>query len=226
LFHSRKIKKKEIDKTLIKTIIMKKLILSIAVLTGVAFSSQAQTEKGKWILGGSASYQSVKSDADNANAAENLSIVPNVGYFVSNNIAVGTGLGYQYTNAGIASTTGQSEAFVVAPFGRLYVPIAEKFSFFGQAQVPLAFGTVKETDADGKSGDKVGNSTSIGVALSPGFSYFPSKKIGIEFAFRGVSYNNLRVEDADDNKIDAASNNSFAIGTDFFAPQIGVQFYF
>ncbi len=205
---------------------MKKLILSIAVLTGFAFSSQAQTEKGKWILGGSASYESVKSDADNSKAVQNFSIVPNLGYFVSNNIALGTGLGYQYTNVGVASTTGQVEAFVVAPFGRVYVPIAEKFSFFGQAQVPLGFGTVKSTDADGKSGSKVGNSTSIGVALSPGFSYFPSKKIGIEFAFRGVSYTNLKVEDANNNTVKGAGSDSFAIGTDFFAPQIGVQFYF
>ncbi|WP_017259730.1 outer membrane beta-barrel protein [Pedobacter arcticus] len=208
---------------------MKKLILSIAVLTGLAFSSQAQTEKGKWILGGSASYESVKSDASNSKAVENFSIVPNVGYFISDNIALGTGLGYQYTNIGVASgalIAGQTEAFVVAPFGRVYVPIAEKFAFFGQAQVPLAFGTAKETDADGKSGDKIGNSTAIGVVLSPGFTYFPSKKIGIEFAFKGISYNNLKVEDANNNTVKGAGNDSFAIGTDFFAPQIGVQFYF
>ncbi|MEO5912243.1 MAG: porin family protein [Pelobium sp.] len=205
---------------------MKKLILSIAVLTGLAFSSQAQTEKGNFILGGVASYESVKSDATGAKAAQNLSIVPNFGYFVADNFAIGTGVGYQYSNVGSASLTGQQETIVVNPFGRYYVSLSDKFSFFGQAQVPLAFGSVKATDANGDAGNKIGNSTYIGIALSPGFTYFPSKKLGIEFAFNGLSYNNYRVEDANNNEVKGAGNDSFAIGTNFFAPKIGVQFYF
>jgi opacity protein-like surface antigen len=205
---------------------MKKLFLSVAVLTGIAFTSQAQTEKGKFILGGTASYESVKSEADGANANEGLTILPNIGYFVADNIAVGTGIGYNYSNSGVASLSGQREAFVVNPFGRYYTDLGEKFKFFGQLQVPMAFGNVKETNADGDSGAKTGTSTAIGVALSPGFAYYPTKRIGIEFAFNGLAYNNLKVEDGDGNKLDALSNNSFAIGTNFFAPKIGIQFHF
>ncbi len=208
---------------------MKKLILSIAVLTGLALTTQAQTEKGNWMLGGSLSFESSKSDATNAKAIQNFSIVPSIGYFISENIAIGTGLGYAQTNIGVASgvgNVGQTQAFVVAPFGRYYVPVAEKFSFFGQAAVPLAFGSAKETDADGKAGDKVGSSTAMGIAVSPGFAYFPSKKIGIEFAFTGLSYSNLRVEDKDGNEVKGAGNDTISIGADFFPPKIGIQFYF
>lgn len=205
---------------------MKKLFLSIAVLSGIAFTTQAQTEKGKFILGGSASYESVKSDAAGANANEGLTILPNIGYFVTDNIAVGTGIGYNYSNSGVASVNGQKEAFVVNPFGRYYTSLGENFKFFGQVQVPLAFGNIKEVDANGDSGAKTGTTTAIGVALSPGFAYYPTKKIGIEFALNGFSYNNLKVEDGNGNKVDALSNNSFAIGTNFFSPKIGVQFHF
>jgi hypothetical protein len=205
---------------------MKKVILSIALLSGVAFTSQAQTEKGKFIVGGNASYSTFKSDADNAKASHNFSIVPNLGYFVSDNIAIGTGIGYQSSKASAASPIGKQEAFVIAPFGRHYTPIAGSFKFFGQLSVPMAFGTTKATDADLKVGDKNGNSTSIGVALSPGFAFYPSSKIGIEFAFNGISYINESFEDANGDKIKGKGGDSFAIGTNFFAPKIGIQFHF
>jgi opacity protein-like surface antigen len=205
---------------------MKKLILSLTAVVAIALSASAQTEKGKFILGGTASYESVKSDAAGAKAAQNLTLVPNVGYFVSNNFALGTGIGYSYSKIGSASPTGQNEAIVVNPFGRYYVGLSDQFKFFGQAAVPLAFGTVKSTDASGDAGAKVGSSTSVGVALSPGFAYFPTKKIGIEFAFRGVSYDSYKVEDANDNEIKGAGSERFSIGTSFFTPQIGVQFHF
>lgn len=205
---------------------MKKLILSIALLSGVAFTTEAQTEKGKFIVGGNASYNTSKLDADNAKASHNFSIVPNVGYFVSDNFAVGTGIGYQSSKASSESNVGKREAFVIAPFGRHYTPVAENFKFFGQLSVPMAFGTTKAIDGDLKVGDKTGNSTSIGVALSPGFAFFPSSKIGIEFALNGISYNNSKVEDADGNKIKGAGSDKFSIGTDFFNPKIGIQFHF
>lgn len=205
---------------------MKKLILSIALLSGIAFTSQAQTEKGKFVVGGNVSYSTVKTDADNAKASHNFSIVPNVGYFVSDNIAVGTGIGYQTSKASSASQFGKREAFVVAPFGRHYVPLAEKFKFFSQLSVPMEFGTTKAIDGDLKVGDKTGTSTSIGVALAPGFAYYPSSKIGIEFALNGIAYQNSKVEDADGNKIKGQGSDSFTIGTNFFTPRVGIQFYF
>src|SRR5690606_10321540 len=145
---------------------MKKLILSMALLGGVIFSSQAQTEKGKLMIGGNVSYSTAKSDAEGAKSSHEFSIVPNVGYFVSDNIAVGTGIGYQSSKSDVASPVGKIEAFAISPVGRYYVPVAEKFKFFGQVSVPMAFGTAKATDADLEVGNKTGSSTAIGVALS------------------------------------------------------------
>ena len=198
----------------------------MALLGGVIFSSQAQTEQGKFIVGGNVSYSTSKTDAEGAKSSHNFSIVPNVGYFVSDNIAVGTGIGYLSNKADEASLTGKNEAFVVSPFGRYYVPIADKFKFFGQLSVPMAFGNTKETDEQLKVGDKTGSSTSIGVALAPGFAYFPSSKIGIEFALNGVSYNHYSVEDSEGNDLKGYGSEDFSIGTNFFSPRIGIQFYF
>ena len=204
---------------------MKKLILSLTVVVALALSANAQTEKGKWILGGAAAYESGKSGAD-AKASQSLSIIPNIGYFVSDNFALGTGIGYSYQKTGFSSSTGQNSAVVINPFGRYYVSLSDQFKFFGQASVPLSFGTVKSVDVNGNTGAKTGSSTSIEVALSPGFAFFPTKKIAVQLALAGIAYRNYSVEDASGDEIANAGYESFSIGTNFFAPQVGIQFHF
>jgi hypothetical protein len=202
---------------------MKKLLLSLLAVSALAFTTQAQTEKGKIMLGGNLAFDSQKSDAANAKANTSFEIVPSVGYFVSDNVAVGTGVGYSYDkNLSVARTS----AFVVSPFGRYYTNISDSFKFFGQLSVPMAFGNSKAVDAEGNVGNKIGSTTQIGVALAPGFAFFPSKKIGIEFALNGLSYTNYKVEDADGNKIQGRGFDNVSFGTNFFAPKLGVQFYF
>ncbi len=202
---------------------MKKLLLSLVAVSALAFTTQAQTEKGKIIVGGNAAFSTSKSDADGAKSNTSFKIVPSVGYFVSDNIAVGTGVGYSYDKQ-IGES--QNQAFVVSPFGRYYANLSESFKFFGQLSVPMEFGTEKAVDAAGKVGDKVGSSTNIGVALSPGFAFFPTKRIGIEFGINGLSYNNSRIENGDGDKIKGAGSDSFDLGANFFKPNLGIQFHF
>lgn len=202
---------------------MKKLLLSLIAVSALAFTSQAQTEKGKFMLGGNAEFNSVKSDAEGAKANTSFSVIPNVGYFIADNIAIGTGVGYSQTKS---IGDGQLESFVVSPFGRYYANLSESFKFVGQLAVPLEFGTLKDVDNAGEVGDKVGNTTSIGVNLSPGFAFFPTKKIAIELLLNGFSYENFSVDDEDGTTVKGQGYNSFSIGTNFFAPRIGVQFHF
>ncbi|WEK20642.1 MAG: outer membrane beta-barrel protein [Candidatus Pedobacter colombiensis] len=202
---------------------MKKLLLSLIAVSAFAFSTQAQTQKGKFIVGGNVAFDTNKSDADGAKSNTSFRIVPSVGYFVSDNIAVGTGVGYSYDKT---INRFENQAFVVSPFGRYYANLSESFKFFGQLSVPMEFGTAKSVNADGNVGSKVGSSTKIGVALSPGFAFFPTKRIGIEFGVNGLSYNNSRFEDANGDKIKGAGSDSFSLGANFFKPNLGIQFHF
>jgi len=187
---------------------MKKLLLIAAIAVSV-FKASAQTEQGNIVLGGTAQY--TESDGDN----HQLTITPAIGYFVSNNLSIGTGIGYVQTK----NSLGKSDAFVVSPFGRVYKSLgSEQFKFFGELAVPLAFGNVKNS-----SGNKVGETSSVGVSLSPGFVFFPTKKFGIELGFNGVSYQKTTFKPDNGAKSD---NETFSIGADFFSPQLGLQFYF
>ncbi|ADY53219.1 hypothetical protein Pedsa_2677 [Pseudopedobacter saltans DSM 12145] len=200
---------------------MKKLILSIAVLSGLAFTTQAQTEKGNVILGGSVGFNTSK--AEGASKSDvNFNIVPSVGYFLNDNFAIGTGVGYQYDKS--VSTKRQNEAFVVAPFGRYYVGLSNQFKFYGQLSVPMEFGTDKSIDNNGDTGAKIGTTTDIGVNLAPGFAFYPTKRIGIELSVKGLGYEHTQFKDEATGA--KAKNNAFGLNADTFAPRIGVQFHF
>jgi hypothetical protein len=201
---------------------MKKLLLSLVAVAGIAFGTQAQTEKGKFIVGGAVGLNSTKVDgADKADFRFN--VVPSVGYFVSDNFAVGTGVGYNYNKQ--VSEGSLTESFEVAPFGRYYVGLSDQFKFFGQLSVPMQFGNYKDVDeTTGDVGNKLGTSTQIGVKLSPGFAFFPTKKIGIEVSVDGLGYNNVSLKDeATGNKVKA---NSFGLDASTITPKLGVMFHF
>jgi len=199
---------------------MKKLFLTLSAAVALTFAANAQTEKGKILLGGNVSYDYSKiKDADKE--GQSLSILPSIGFFVNDNFAVGTAIGYSYEgNTGAAALSFVSadklNAFNIAPFARLYKGDGD-FKFFGQLSVPMAWGTAKNGD------DKVGSTASYGVALSPGFAYFPTSKIGIELSVKGLYYQNTSVTPEGGDKVSA---NSLGLNANSLAPSLGVQFYF
>ncbi|PST83484.1 hypothetical protein C7T94_13060 [Pedobacter yulinensis] len=199
---------------------MKKLLLSLVAVAGLTYGASAQTEQGKVILGGNVSFNSTK--AEGAPKSDvSFQVVPSIGYFVDNNIAIGTGVGYSYSKQ-IGDT--EDQAFVVAPFARYYTDLSGQFKFFGQLSVPMAFGSAKDVDAAGEVGPKLGTTTNIGVALSPGFAFFPTKSVGIEFSVQGLSWENEQLKAEGSGA--KSTTNSFSVNGNFFAPKLGVQFHF
>ena len=198
---------------------MKKLFLTLSAAVVVAFAANAQTEKGKVVLGGNVSYDYTKTkDVDVK--GHSLNILPSIGFFVSDNLAVGTGIGYTYeenSNLSAVFNADKLNAFSVAPFARLYKGDGD-FKFFGQLSVPMMWGNAKDGDDA-----KLGNTESYGVAISPGFAYFPSSKIGIELSVKGLYYQSTSLKPEGGEK---TTTNSFGLNANSLAPSIGVQFYF
>lgn len=200
---------------------MKKTILSVITVAGLVYGANAQTEKGKIILGGSVGFNSAKvHDASKSDVSFN--IMPSAGYFINDNFALGAGIGYKYNKEVSASV--RNGSFVVAPFTRYYIGLADHFKFFGQLSIPLAFGTEKAIDSNGDTGAKISSTTSIDINVAPGFAFYPSKRIAIEFSLNGLTYQNFQNKnDATGSKV---STNSIGLDADTFAPKIGVVFHY
>ncbi|MBE8715252.1 outer membrane beta-barrel protein [Sphingobacterium hungaricum] len=196
---------------------MKKFLLTITAIAGITFASQAQTEAGKTMIGGSIRF-STTSEKDSDEKENSFSIEPQIGYFVANNIAVGTRIGYGWSKD--ESGSGQetiNNSFSVSPFGRIYQG-GGPVKFFGQLSIPISWRKAKLND------DEVGTNSSYGVALSPGLAYFPTERIGIEFSVTGLYFNSTKHEsDVFDNNW---TRNDFGLNVNSQTPSIGVQFHF
>ncbi|MDR2271614.1 MAG: porin family protein [Sphingobacterium sp.] len=195
---------------------MKKALLTLAAIAGLTIAANAQTEKGKIMVGGQVGFQTSKvKDTDFKN--NSFSINPTVGYFVSDNWAVGTGVGYDWSkNETNKDNSTKRDAFQVSPFVRKYSANGP-LRFFAQLSVPMSWGKTTTEETSVKSESKFEN---YGVELAPGMAYFPTSKIGIELKVRGLYYNH------NNNKTADRSTNTFGLDANSLAPTLGVQFHF
>lgn len=202
---------------------MKKIVLIFIGLISISVSCMAQTEKGKILLGGYAYFNSYKGTSM-TDRNTNLGINPAVGIFVTDNLVIGTGLGYvhsAYTQNLVdgGSVRRKADAVSVSPFGRYYVGITPQLKFFGQLEAAVNWRNIKGNEA---MGEKDLKSNFYSATLSPGFALFPSKRIGIELSITGFQYakQHWKTEEAS-----LTDFRSFSFGSDFFNPRLGIQFY-
>lgn len=214
---------------------MRRSLLSTILFSLIAFYSFAQVGSGSKFLGGTFSVFSSKNKVDNGTTSvstdgpTSFAIIPSFGFFVSDNIAVGLGLGYAQTkqvnnvSPGIRDENTQS-LFVVNPFFRYYAPTSsDNFYFFGQLGVNLGFGKDKQETISGPTTVTTeADLTEIGVNLSPGFAFFPSEKWGIELIFQGLGFSSSTT------KLGNVKSTDTEIVFDIrsFSPSLGVLFYF
>ncbi|MDM1293138.1 porin family protein [Sphingobacterium sp. N143] len=195
---------------------MKKVLLTLTAIAGLTVAANAQTEKGKIMVGGQIGFETSKVK-DTDIKANSFSINPTVGYFVSDNWAVGTGIGYNWNKTESDKDNSiKVDAFQVSPFVRKYTANGP-VRFFAQLSVPMAWGTETSTTNNVEAKEKFER---YGVELAPGLAYFPTSKIGIELKVRGLYYNYNKNKTAD------VSTNTFGLDANSLAPTLGVQFHF
>jgi hypothetical protein len=211
---------------------MKNKLFIMAMLCAIAFSTNAQTEKGKFLLGGAVNFSTSNQDNQAEGRKTSFGLSPRIGYLVSDNWAVGTAL-----NFSVSKTKGtinddntidmgsQYTYYGIAPFVRHYAKIADNFKFFGDLHVEAAFGKEKNVDEQGKSGSTKSKINTYSTGISPGLAFFPAKKWAIEFSFPLVSYfsQKIKPEMAGETPF---KYDAFTFGFSSFNPSIGVNYHF
>ena len=203
---------------------MKKVLLSAVALLAFGFAN-AQEEKanegfakGDVFISGAVTLGSAKTGDFKANAFE---VAPKVGYFVTENIAVGASLGFQSLKWDSGAADATNSGFGLGAFGRYYFTPANKFSLF--AQLGLDYTTFNE-EFDVTDGTIYGSkleSKEIGFGLGAGMNYFVSSNFSIEAGVAVLGYSSN-----DNGGNGADKTNTFSFGGDWRAVTFGVNYKF
>ena len=186
---------------------MKKIILAAIAVMTVGFAS-AQTggfSKGDVFASGALNVGSQKKGDDKKSG---FTIEPKVGYFVTENIAIGAKLGFGSEK----DNDLKDNTFTAGAFGRYYFTPASQFSIYGQAGIDFTNHKFKPSDA---------KSNEIGANVGLGLSYFLSSHFAIEATWLGLGYsvNNNGGHGAE-------KTNTFGFGTDLRDVSFGVVYKF
>ena len=193
---------------------MKKFLLIVAV--AFASATYAQTEKGNWMVGSDLSFSYETSKVTTSTKVNNVTtdvdvttntfkFVPNLNYFVINNLAVGLGLEYQNTKVKGASNA--HNTFAISTNAHYYFPIGGNLAPFVGAKVGYAWDSVGSSDESKSRGLLFG--------VKGGIAYFVNQGAALT-GYLGYDYQNLK------NKVN--TNNSEKTGK--FGVGIGVALFF
>ncbi|MEW7278132.1 outer membrane beta-barrel protein [Aquimarina sp. 2201CG1-2-11] len=162
---------------------MRKLLLTALAFASFATAS-AQDEKtagftnGDVFISGNVGFSSEKFGERKENS---FTVAPRVGFFVSENIAIGGKLGFTSQKEELGSTEDKTNAFSVGAFGRYYFSPASKFSVFGE------FGAdYRSTNQDNGTTDVTNNG--FGIGGGPGVSYFIGNNFALEAFWGALRY--------------------------------------
>lgn len=197
---------------------MKKIILTAMAVFAFGFANAQDKKessegftKGDVFVTGIFAFAS-SNDKENDFKTNGFEIAPQVGFFITENIAIGGKIGFssfkEEDNGDVEKISGLS----LGAFGRYYFTPAKAFSLFGELGIDY-------NSTDYKSDDYKVNG--IGAGLGLGMNYFVSSNFSIE---AGVAVLGFTSEKGD--YVGADSTTGFAFGGDWRAVTFGVNYKF
>ena len=176
--------------------------------------------KGDVFMSGSVGYRGESTGDAKFNEFE---VMPRVGFFVSDNIAIGGMIGYQgTTNETIIDVITEETAEVkdnmltIGAFGRWYATPANQFSFF--AELGLNYNTM---NSETEGIDEEIKANGFEFALTPGVNYFISPNFALEASIGVLSY-----ETSKPDFEGAESTDTFSLGVNLSQINFGLVYKF
>ena len=186
---------------------MKKSLFSLLFLFAWV-TSFAQTDKGSWLLGGTATIgtSSYSFSGSSTTTTTGITLQPTVGYFIINNLVIGAGVPLSYSS----ETNTSSSTIGLVPFGR-YFFLEGNVKPFVQAQVGYTSTNIT-TNVSGRDVSYTSSGSTFGVG--GGLAIFLTKSASLDL--------NLYYSSTTKN---APSNNAVTGTASNFGLQVGFLVY-
>lgn len=198
---------------------MKKVILTVAAVFALSFANAQEKSsegfsKGNLFMSGSINLSNSKWAASGNYEESAFTLAPSLGYFVSENFALGIGLNVSNSTAKATTNSTETKTSTVglALMGRYYFTPSSKFSTFVHGEFDYLTMTMDPGSL------KVNG---LGLGVAPGFNYFVSKNLALETSFAILNYSTAKVDVAG---AEAATN--FKLGIDLSRINFGLAYKF
>ena len=190
---------------------MKKILLGFALLTfAVATQAQDGFSKGNIFVSGGIGISSTNEKNSDTKTSD-FAVTPSLGYMVSDNLAVGIGLGIGSSKTTVAGTTeSEASAMNVGGFARYYFAPKSNFTMFGHLGVNYNSENDKTNEV---------KTTGMDIFVAPGFNYWVSKRLALEAVIGKIGYRSSKTDiDGDDG------STGFGLGIDLSSVSFGMVF--
>ncbi len=160
------------------------------LLIFLCFSLNAQV-----FIGGNFSFKASGGSIDDGSTTTDkissfsIDLLPKVGKFMSEEVAVGAALSISYGHVrmpGVNEVVSKSHTVGIVPFMRYYPLKINKFSIYGQANVGLLF-TGSNTKSGGTTTDGP-STTSFYINVFPGLAYELNERLSLETSLNFLSF--------------------------------------
>lgn len=191
-----------------------KLLILLVFFTAQQAFSQIGT--GSTLIGGTVQFQS----NENQDFQE-ITILPNVQYFMSDNISIGGNLGFSTSRDNLGEDNYvRTNNIVINPEARYYIDLGENVKFYGAGSLGFGFGGA--TGIDGNNREELGDANTFFIGILPGILFTPSSKIGFNFEVNFLSFSRDAFTPAGGNT--TTVSNGFTFGTNTLAPSFGLYY--
>ncbi len=216
---------------------MKKSIITL-VFIGSAVAANAQALQGKIFVGASAGYTTSKSENINGNTTvkgpktTDYAIVPNGGFYFTDNLAVTVGIGTSGTKTETIDQNNNKDVNKISATalaaGVRYTKLYNDMAGFNlDAGVSLSSGKIKNDNVEGAttiSTESKFNGLRIGV--TPRVIFFPSENIGIEAGFGFLGLQSSKETSGSGNNTNEDKDSTFGLDLNTSTISFGFNFYF
>lgn len=190
-----------------KRLIIIAFLLISSVIVGQENNEKFKIEKHSWNVEGDLYLfsQEFKNYDDNNSDRDYFGIgfTPKIGYAIKNNLILGIGIGYEYSNSNYRNEltsdgSNSSNTFSVFPYIKKYVPVGEKIAFHFQGEAKFSnavYNSKNEITYENKR-------NFLFIGIRPGLSFELSKNILLQanIGVLGYSYSKSKVDDKNDEK--------------------------
>jgi len=229
---------------------MKKVnILTLVFIFAAIVSGFAQTSAGTLFFGGGLGFGASNSKTTASGGgttttkdgpkSSQFSIVPGVGYFIADKLAVGLDLSFSTSSNktpydGINSQPGdynKTSGTVISftPYVRQYLMLSDNFGFTGTFGVGVGFGSSKREEKRGSTTTTTDGpkTTTLEVGITPGIVFFPTNKVGLEANFGFVGFSSETTKSKSGNNELKLTDTSFGFGANSIQPtfSLGFRYY-